>query len=244
MAEKSYMLTGKWYAKKQGAAEAVRFLGNTTRAIVSFTEQEIVLKDATVPGGGNWNEVRRIDSQEVQLDLREISKENLGMVFRSVVTAIAGSTAANEAHTAYKGGLLRTVHPAPTSVTVTGSGGTPTYVAGTDYEVRSGGVYILEASTIANGTPVEIDYTYAAYDRIQPGTVAAQTYELFFDGVNEAQNGAAFWADIWKMRLSLPENFDFINLDDFGTLAIKGKMLADPSKGVGESQYWRIRTPS
>lgn len=240
MAEHSFLLTGKVYAKEIGAAGPRLFLGNISNQAVNITENVISLKDFTKPGGGNWNEVRRVDSQEMVLDLREISRENLAIVFRATVTAVNSGTVSNEAGAFYKGGLHETVHPKPTSVVVTGTGGTPTYVAGTDYEVRDAGIYFLEGSAIAEAAVLEIDYSYAAYQRIETQINAAKEYAVLFEGLNEAQGGAYVIINFWRWKAGLPATFALIG-EDFGTLSVTGQLLADTSKGAGLSQYMRIR---
>jgi len=53
------------------------------------------------------------------------------------------------------------------SVVVTGTGGTPTYSATTDYtlDAANGRILILTSGTIADGTPILVDYTPAAETR-------------------------------------------------------------------------------
>lgn len=81
----------------------------------------------------------------------------------------SGSSAAvtNEAATSSEGAWVSLSHKRvrPGTVTITGSGATPTYVEGTDYVVdyEEGKVYTLAAGSIGDGTTLEVDYTYDAY---------------------------------------------------------------------------------
>lgn len=55
------------------------------------------------------------------------------------------------------------------AVTVTGSGGTPTYAASTDYVVNAdeGRIYIVPGGAITAGTAIEVDYTPGANSRVR-----------------------------------------------------------------------------
>lgn len=61
------------------------------------------------------------------------------------------------------------------AVTVTGTGGTPTYTAGTDYvlDAALGRIYIPETSTIAPGANILVDYTPAANTRERLSSASA-----------------------------------------------------------------------
>ena len=111
----------------------------------------------------------------------------------TVSTTQAGGAQSGEAHNAPVI-LDRSIFLDETnasSIVVQGSGGTPTYVLNTDYEVvnaLTGEVKILSTGSITTGLALEIDYTSAARtrDRIVPGddTSIKGSARLEFQGQN------------------------------------------------------------
>ena len=240
MADYSYIGKGSVFAKRAGVAEAKRNLVNVHGLSVSIATAKRSLADFESISGGQANSSSRIDTVTGTLDLRNITAENLAMSGLGTVSAVAAGAVVDEAHTAYKGGLLRTAKhiDLTQTVTVTGTGGTPTYVAGTDYSVRAAGVVIAEASTIADGTAVEISYTAKAGKRVQFLVESSVEYELTFAGLNEAQSGAPVTVDVWRFKAEPFQSFDLMS-DDYATLSISGEFLSDSTKGTGESAFFR-----
>lgn len=240
MADKTYIGKGKVYAKVKGASAELKELGNCSSLTISIQEEVREIQNYQVASGGTLNEVRQITGAEIQMSLHEILTDNLDIILRGSSSADTGAAITTEAVTGYADSLSRLAHSGTlTSVTVTGSGGTPTYVADTDYEVRNGGIYVLSTGSISNGTALEVDYTYATTDVIEAMFTSAQEYVLFFDGLNEAQSGKPFQVDVHRCRFGVGENFGLIQ-DDFAEFSVTGKALADTDKGSSVSQYFKI----
>lgn len=104
--------------------------------------------------------------------------------------------------------------------------GTPTYVAGTDYEVdmASGQLKILEGSAIVDGATVEVtaDYLVANSTRIRGGTQTELRAEIFFVGKNQA-GGLPVELTAWEAVLAADSEFDFV-ADEFGLVNLTGQM--------------------
>ena len=129
----------------------------------------------------------------------------------------------------------------PTSVVVTDGTGVTTYTAGSDYEVRPAGIYILPGSTIADGTSILIDYDYGAGDVIEAITNSGKEWEMVFEGLNEARSDKPVVVDIYRLKFSPAQSVDFIG-DDYASLQLTGEALKDTSKtGAGISQYIKVR---
>ena len=82
----------------------------------------------------------------------------------------------------------------PTAITlVEPAGGGTAFTAGTDYELRNGGIYIPSTSTITNpvsgAANIDVTYTYDAQDVVQGLVNSAKQYEIVFAGLNEARSG-------------------------------------------------------
>lgn len=115
--------------------------------------------------------------------------------------------------------------------------GTYAAVAGTDYEVRPEGLFILEGG-IPDGAALTLAYSYGAYSVVEAMVASQQVYEVSFGGLNEAMNGTPVILDLWRVQFGAASKISQIG-DDFASLEIKGKVLKDTSKGSGKSAYFR-----
>lgn len=132
----------------------------------------------------------------------------------------------------------------PTTIGATVTDGTVTWtcagktapVAGTDYEVRGGGIYVF--NTLA-GEAWTVNYTKAQVDVIDALTTSSKEYELFFDGLNEARSGKKANVKVYRVKLGAAKVVSWIG-DDYGVIELSGKVLKDTSKtGAGVSQYFK-----
>lgn len=231
-----YLGAGKCYIREAGTAAPLRELGNASVLKFTTEEDEKDMTDYTQPGGGVYASVKRIKSVTCALTLHDFNASNLAMAVYGSAQALATQTLVDSPATAYQGGLIPL--QSPSAVTVTDAAGTTTFVAGTDYEVRKEGIYIL-GGAIADGTPILIDATLGAAKIIQALTSSGKTYELVFGGTNEA-TGKGRNAHAFRVQFGTAKELPFIG-DDFGALEIEGKVLKDTSKtGAGVSQYYTI----
>ena len=240
----SYLGSGKVFARVVGAADGLRFLGNVTDLTLAIAEDKKELKDRTQPGGGTYNEVTRIDSVEATIKMSDLSPENVALALYGAAAAITAGAVANEAATAYTDTFIKTAYPINTSltVTVTGAGSpSPAYSAGTDFVVRGGGIEIPSGSTIPGGTPIQIDYTKKAGYDVQALVVAAQEYELVFDGLNEARSGKSVIVQGHRVKFGPAAALALLS-EDYAELEVKGKLLKDTTKnGTSVSQYFGVQ---
>ena len=152
MADYSYLGSGKVFMREYGADAGLKFIGNVSALSFAVTEDTKELKDYTQPGGGTYNEVRRVSSIEMSLTGHDFSPDNLARVLYGSTTAIAAGAVSNEVAVAYKDSLVPLANIPSAITAVTGTGGTPTYVAGTDYELTEAGLFIPATSSIADST--------------------------------------------------------------------------------------------
>jgi hypothetical protein len=237
MVDYSYIGSGKIYLSNLALTTGLLEVGNCSK--LSFTTDEEIkeLQDYQSPGGGVINEVRRIKGCGISMEVHQLDAANLARALYGTTSAVSGSTVTGEEVVARDDALIRLAKPNPTSVTVKGDGGTPTYVAGTDYEVRPGGLYILSAGSIAPASTIEVDYTYGGYNLVQALAAAAGEYLLFFEGLNEARSGKPVLIDAWRVRFGAAKEVSLIG-DDYAVLSVEGKVLKDTTKVGGISQYF------
>jgi hypothetical protein len=240
MTDYSYLGSGKVFMKEYGAAAGLKFVGNVSQLGFAVTEDTKELKDYTQPGGGTYNEVRRVSSIEMTLTGHDFSPDNLARVLYGSTAAITTGAVTDEAVTAYKDSLIPLAN-IPSAITlVTGAGGTPTYVADTDYEFSEGGLFIPATSSIADATPLLVDYTKAGSDVVQALVNSGKEYTLVFEGLNEARSGKATIVTVHRARVGATKNLGLIG-DDYGALEVSGKLLKDTTiVSAGLSQYFKV----
>lgn len=231
--------SGKVYARLYGSATPLAEIGNVSVLEFGVDEDVKKMSDYTKAGGGTYAQVNRINSVTVSMTMLDLNAANIGRALFGGADSVVAGNATGEAHTAYKGGLIRLANPGPSTVVV--KNGATTYVAGTDYEVRPEGIFILDAGAIADATAVTVDYAFDAYDVVQALTTGAPEIELSFGGINEADSGNPVLVDAWRVKLGAAKKLGLIGTD-FAELAVEGELLKDTTKtGANISQYMRVQ---
>ncbi len=240
--ERSFIGVGKfWIADYSTPTTTRRRLGNISAASLTFEEEEVPLKNYQTSGGGNANEYTRISAVAMTADVRDFLAANIAALLRGTSAPASVTPVVDEAHTATQGGLLLLASGIdPTSVVVTGSGGTPTYTVDTDYIVSGGGIEIVVGGAIADSTAILVDYTPSAGNKIETLVNSAANYEIFFDGLNDAQSGKKVTVKIHKCKLGPATDFSLIS-DEHATMPVDIKIEQDTSITTGGlSQYVTI----
>jgi hypothetical protein len=211
---------------------------------VGQEETEVKLPTSRNGTGGTANSFRRIDSVTLQIKMRDYSAENLSMALFGHVTAVAAGAVTDESHTAYLDGMLPFDYlPDPDqTITVTDGTGTTTYVEGTDYELRTGGIYVLSGGSVGDGSTVLVDYTKKAADVIEMLTHSGKNWRVFLSGLNKAQSGEPHTLEYYKVRFGAAPNLGFIQ-PEHAELALTGTAQLDTSKPSdgSVSQYGKIQ---
>ena len=69
---------------------------------------------------------------------------------------------------------------------------------------------------------------------------AGQEYEIYFNGLNEAQSGSLVEIRMYRVKFSPAQGLSFIG-DEFGELTTEFEILSDTSKsGVGISKFMKV----
>lgn len=242
----SYLGSGSILVREYGAAAPLLSLGNCSALTLSPQEDVKSLLDHTQPGGNKRNEVRRLTGVDMSYTFHDFSAENFAIGLRSAATTIAGGTATAEEVVAYKGGYTNLGKLATSLTTVTNMAGSTTYVAGTDYELRDGVLYIPGTSTItapvAGAANLKVTYAFAAQKKVQALVNANKQYELVFVGLNEARSGKRTRIVLHKVSGGVLQEMAVIG-EDFGAGQVNGSLLSDGTKvGDGVSQYFTFET--
>lgn len=236
-----YLGSGIIYARVAGTAAGLIELGNASALTLAVKENKVKLQDFSKPGGGTYASVSRIDTVTAQMKLNDLNKTNVARAVFGTESAVVGDTVVDEVVIGYKGALVPFAHINPSTVVVSHSTGTPTYVENTDYEVRAGGIYIIPAGAITDAQSLKVDYVFLDYDKVEAMTSGAVTLELHFEGLNEANSGKPVILDVYRAQLSPTKALSLLG-DKFSDLDMEAEVLKDSTKvGVGISQYFNAK---
>ena len=226
-------------------ARELRYLENTSRFELSFSEEEKKLLDYTNASGGNDSSVKRINDITGALDPRHFTPENLALALWGTTSALDATAIVGESGFKIVPKMFlptdRIIDMSEPVVLKKGA----TVIDTDDYTVSPGGVLIADAITTASvtsGDAVTIDYTPVASHDIQALVKSAPEVSIMWEGLNEV-NGKYTIGKIWKAKLGAAQNVGFIT-EDFGTLAISVTVLKDetvPAAG-DKSQYFKLET--
>lgn len=241
MADYSYIGSGKAYLREIGGTGGLIEAGNCSALSFSITEETKELKDYTQPGGGTYNEVRRISAVECSITMHDLNAENLARALYGTASEVTTATVTDEAHNDIVVGAFIPTTFLPSAITTVKRGAT-TLTENSDYEVRPGGIVAISGgtNTIIDGDDLLITYTKAGADVVQALTSSGKEYELVFDGLNEARSGKRTRVSAYRVKIGAAANLGLI-ADDYAALEVTGKLLKDTTKsGAGISQYFKI----
>jgi hypothetical protein len=237
----TYFVSGKVYVREYGAADAFEFPGLVDSLELGITEQVISLPDRTQVGGGNYDDVRRVQSMSMTINHREFKPSVLARALFGTSSDVSGAAVVSEAHDAYLDRFIPLEHPGPyTLLTITDDATSPGAVDAANYEVRPAGLYIpADAPDLIDGDGIQVSYTHPAYTRIQALTTSPPLLEFFFEGLNEADGGNPRPAKFHRVRLGAAAAMALLSGDDFGELSLTGEVLKDQTiTTTGLSQYF------
>ncbi len=239
MADYSYLGSGKVYLRDRSAATGLIEVGNCSALNFAVTEETKELKDYTQPGGGTYNEVKRISAVEASITMHDMSAANLARALYGSTSTTATGTVTDEAHADVNPGEFVATEFLPSAITSVKKGAT-TFVANEDYEARAGGIYIIPGGDIVAGDDITITYTKAAADVVQALTNSGKEYELVFDGLNEARSGKRTRVTAHRIKIGALANLGLIG-EEYAAIEATGKLLKDTGiVGAGISQYFKV----
>jgi hypothetical protein len=166
--------------------------------------------------------------------LEDFNHDNLAMALQGVGSLVPAITVTNEVQKGVLAGRsikLDNVNISATNTpVVTGVGGTPVYVAGTDYVVSksSGLLTIPVGSAITNGANLEIDYVTSPTNKVSTFAAPSTNRWLLFEGLNNADNKKPVIIDFYKVSLKPQKEWSLIQNDqNISSLDIEGRVLYD-----------------
>lgn len=213
-------------------------LGDKTYADKVEITPKVDTKQSTSKGADDYGQVLESVSlsqpTEFALDLSEVTGDTLVLQFMGTTAAFtqaSGSLAAT-AFTAHMGQQIELPHKNMTTIVVTDSAGTTTYVKDIDYTAnfRMGFVQPIDGGAIDDATSIKVSGTYPAIagTKITGQTESEVRARICFDGVNQA-DGSKCQVEIFEAVLSASSAFDFL-ADDFGKVSLTGTLKTPDGK--------------
>jgi len=163
--------------------------------------------------------------------LDEYSKENIALAILgaepSTETQGSGSVT-DEAVTARHDRWVKLLYRNIKSVVVNDDGGGGVYVIGVDYEVDQsvGRLKILSTGSIADAAALDVDYVYTSETWNTMLGVSVTAIEGLLRFVGDPDQGIAYEAEIWKVKLRPTSPLGFIS-DDWGTIEFEAEIQKD-----------------
>ena len=127
-------------------------------------------------------------------------------------------------------------------VTMTGTGGTPTYVENDDYKVDAvtGRIYIVEGGAITDGTDIEVDYTYGTIDLPTVRGMNQTSVKGYIRFIADPARGPKYECEIWRASIRADGAIGFIS-DEYASFTLAGDIESDASNHPNEPHYRLIR---
>lgn len=241
----AYKGRGRVWVGAASTSTSMRELGNISSLELSFTTDEQTQKDFRTCAGGNYASSLSVDEANFTMTLHDLSPDNVALAFYGTTGTVAAGAATEETHTVptTSARLVETDEIIDTDSTVTVSsatGGSGTvYVAGTDYNVHSGGIEYILGGSLSGSETVYVNFTQRAVTEIEALMSSSVERYMRIDGLNCAQSGAPVVVKIWRSKPAPADAFQLIT-EEFASYVLNGKMDADTSKGTSESQYFKV----
>lgn len=174
------------------------------------------------------------DTAQLSATLETVNRIGLRYAFMGEDAAYtqASGSVTDEAVVAKLDGWVRLAFEEVSSVVVTNTGGTTTYVAGTDYDVntRLGMIRAKSGGAITADQALEVSYSRAAFTGAAiRGNVKPQIRaRLLLDGKNLVDDSIGI-LDVWEVVLSTSSEFDWFS-DDWNTVELQGRLKTPTGK--------------
>lgn len=242
-ASRYFLGQGAIYVGNRNAAGqpiALQFAGDISSASMTPNIDNVETKENVTGQRATVVSIQTGVEYQLSITFRSMKPEHAAVWMQGANTVKAGATVTDEAVVANLGGFVPLQHVKVSSVVVTGAGGTPTYVADTDYKVHAdaGLLEILDGGSITDGLALLVDYDYASQHHVSANPSNADKY-IVFAGINTADNDKQTRVTIYKAKLDAG-SMDMIQNDNTGEVTISGRVLLDTLRAAGDQLFsWK-----
>jgi hypothetical protein len=226
-------------------------LGSLTEVSFSHTFSEVEIKE-TRSGNGNTAASFITDKEvEVTLTFKSFSAQNLVLFTLGDLTAVAAQVAKTGGETVDTEKFYIVddlVDLTNNAFALTGTGGTPVYEEGKNFEVDSGGMYYIYSEAvqtsksatvnISDATVVEFTYDVPDYSKIVAFKNNVLNRFFSFNSIDKI-TGEHIRIDVPKLALNPSDSINFMSPDAEGVTTITAKALV--SKTYTDSFPYSIK---
>lgn len=224
-----------------------RDLGEVSKAMIT---QDVETKERTShrsPAGGLACSYSKIKKATLEMTVDCTSASNRALAMLGMLKDVPAGLVSNEPAMVIRNpsGAGRTLVPLEylidetQAIAVTDVGGATTYVAGVDYVLEAGHLYVLDTGAIPIATiyttpNIEVDYTRRKQQQIESSLNSSGIYVISFAGYSTGGGTVApHQAGVRYAKLQ-PTNVDLIT-DDFDQFNFKFDLLPDPALAMSTS---------
>lgn len=221
-----------------GAYANITFVGNVTSLQIDLVNEKFEHKESMTGNRAIDLTVAKEKKPTFKFTAESLLKSLLAVGLYGTTATTAAGVVSNETHTVELGKAIRLRHPNVYSVVVTHVTGPTVMVLNTDYYLDGefGTIYPIDSASVTEGDDWEVDYNYAAYDRVDAFMTGTPPEKyVCFEGLNTV-NGDLRLIEIPRAAFDPLTGLEFIN-DELGSGEFSGNILAD-SFIVSGSQFF------
>lgn len=231
MAARGFLGSGDLYINRIVGGVAQGWVGPYEASKFEI-KPNVELKELTSRGKASYGQV--IESvalaqpSDFTVELPEVNKDSLALALLGTNTTITQSsgTVTDEVVTAKLGIWVPLTKAKVSTVVVTNSAASTTYVNGTDYIVNTelGWIKALADGAIIADQSLKVDFAHAAISgtKIAGATNADVRAKFMLDGKNQA-DGLPCIVNVYEGVIAADSAFDFLS-NDFNTVSLPGRM--------------------
>lgn len=215
---------------------------------------KLILANTMTPAGGNYDTYGRVTAMTLSFNFREFFSANYVRFLWASVTELSSVAVTGEEVIAEVGNTsMLDKMPLTITTVVDAETGLIEYDEDIDWKLTGSGIEPLPGGALATAIaaaaaeepPVpyvlEVDYTSAEVDDIQPLANSGVELELLFEGVNAVGTQKRTNNLYYRCKFDLAAALSWINIEDFMGMEVTCEVLADPSRmGAGLSPYMKI----
>lgn len=212
-----------------------RDLGNVPALRITLETDVLEHKESRT--GNRLTDLRLVRERtaSVTMTLESFNTKNLQMLLYGTSVAAGSSTVTNEVSPANLavGDIVALANPHVSAVTVNTNPAGAAWVLGTDYtlDAAAGMITIL---SIAKGTRIEVDYTYAATDIVPMFKDTQKERYIRFVGLNTANANKSVTVELYRTVFDPASDFDLIN-DELAQFELTGSVLYDSTRDANST---------
>lgn len=231
--------------KVNGVEQGFKRFGNAIKfEIKENTDPKKRISKQRDSYGDVIDEVHIRQAPEIEIELDDLNKDNIALVFLASVTSesvSSGSIVSEPVTVITLDSSVRLANGAVSNVVVKDVTDVTTYTVGTDYDIldaKLGLIYIIDGGAITAADILHITYDNALRksNQILGGSESNIKMALLMNGKNFVDESDAE-VNVWEAILSPDAGLDFL-ADDFNKLTLKGSLIrpdAKPSSYVVET---------